>query len=276
MSKKRTILRRESILADNKTLGILDSGVGGLSALKRLLENCPYEKIIYLGDTLNMPYGEKSPEEIKTLSLMRANTLVEEGAEEILVACGTICSNAGSFLRSELRAPVYSVIDFGAANALEKSRSGKIAVIATPASVSTGVFSAAVKSRRPNAKVTEISGGELAGRIENGFETESYFHDIIEPRLKKAFRRGCDCLLLGCTHYPHVKELFEAAAGKIPLADCAEAAAEGIIKLKNGAKKTPVLKFLISSEPEKFKEFAEKNIDIKGETKSCEIFEIKF
>lgn len=271
-SKWLTMQRKEHTLADFHTLGILDSGVGGLSALKKLLESCPYDSIIYYGDTANVPYGEKSPEEIKNLSLKCAEILVKEGADEILIACGTICLNALSFLKEKLSVPVYSIIDCGVSVAIEKSENGKVAVIATSASVRSGGFAAAVKRQCEDVELIELSGGELAYRIENDLEVENYFCDIIEPKLKEAFREGCNSLLLGCTHYPHIMELFKKTAGKIPVSDCAEAAAEAIIKLKNREKRRPKLKFLTSSDPEKFREFAEKHINLRGE----EIFELRF
>lgn len=259
-------------MAESSALGILDSGVGGLSALKIILENCPYDKIVYYGDTGNMPYGTKSPEEIESLALKGAEILISEGADEILLACGTICSNALSFIREKLDLPLYSVIDFGVSSAIEKSRNGKVAVLATAASVRSGGFKSAAKRLCEKAELTELCGGELAFRIENSLEPESYFHSAVEPKLRETFGAGCDSLLLGCTHYPHIMELFINTAGKIPVSDCAEAAASAIIALKGREKRIPKLKFLCSSEPEKFREFAEKHINLRGE----EVIELSF
>lgn len=271
-NKWLTMQRKEHTLAEAHTLGILDSGVGGLSALKKLLENCPYDNIVYYGDTMNMPYGEKSSEELKGLSLKAAEILVFEGVDEILVACGTICSNALDLLREKLDIPIYSIIDFGVLQAADKSKSGKVAVLATAASVRSKGFNSAAKRLCEKVELTELCGEELAYRIENSLEVESYFHASIEPKLREAFKEGSDSLLLGCTHYPHIMELFKKTAGDIPVSDCAEAAASAIIELKNREKRSPKLKFLTSSEPEKFREFVEKHIDFDGE----EIFELRF
>ncbi len=259
-------------MAEAHKLGILDSGVGGLSALKKLLENCPYDNIIYYGDTANMPYGEKSSDEIKKLSLKGVDVLIKEGVDEILVACGTICSNALNLMRESFDIPIYSVIDFGLLQAADKSKSGKVAVLATAATVRSKGFNSATTRLCEKIEITELCGEELAVRIENNLEVERYFHASVEPKLREAFEGGCDSLLLGCTHYPHIMELFKKTAGDVPVSDCAEAAASAIIELKSRKKRSPKLKFLTSSEPEKFRDFVEKHIDFDGE----EIFELRF
>lgn len=208
--------------------GILDSGAGGLLAAKKLHEICPCADIIYYGDSANMPYGSKSSEEIIKLSKKSAEHLVSQGADAILIACGTVSSVALTELRSLYNIPFFGVIEKAAQTAAEKTKTGRIGIISTPATMKSGAFKNSIKALGKDCIIEEASSDKLAEMLERKKATLSEITNEIAYCTKNLREAQIDTLILGCTHFPLAIEEFKKALPGVSLIDSGACAAEEI------------------------------------------------
>lgn len=178
-------------------VGLFDSGVGGLTVLKTLIEKYPFNEYIYYGDTLNIPYGNKNNDELLKLSRNNINFLISKNVDIIIIACGTVSSNCLNELKKEYDIPILSIIE-PTLEFLKKSDYKNIGVIATNATINSHIFSENVKKN-----VYEIATPKLVPLIENNELTN--INDILHEYLDR-YRDIIDVLVLGCTHYPIIKK----------------------------------------------------------------------
>ena len=178
-------------------VGLFDSGVGGLTVLKTLIEKYPCNEYIYYGDTLNIPYGNKNKDELLKLSRNNINFLISKNVDIIIIACGTVSSNCLNELKKEYDIPILSIIE-PTLEFLNKSDYKNIGVIATNATINSHIFSENVKKN-----VYEIATPKLVPLIENNELTN--INDILHEYLDR-YRDIIDVLVLGCTHYPIIKK----------------------------------------------------------------------
>ena len=189
---------------DERPIGVFDSGLGGLTGLRELHRLLPGENLIYFGDTGRVPYGTRSRETILKYAEQDARLLLRHDVKAVLSACGTVSSVAGETLRKILPCPYYEIITPAAKAACAVSRKGKIGVIATPATINSGRFQAAIEENWPGADVLAKSCPLFVPLVENGH----YLPDdpIVIPTVElylRPFREwGAETLILGCTHYP--------------------------------------------------------------------------
>jgi len=195
-------------------IGLFDSGIGGLTVLKVLKEKYPYNEYIYYGDTLNMPYGNKSPKELLTLAYKDIEFLINKKVDLIVIACGTISSTCFNILKKECPVPLVSIID-STINYLNNSNYNNIGVIATSATINTHIF-----KNNINKNVYEIETPELVPAIEsnNYDEIRKLLHKYLNKYINKI-----DCLVLGCTHYPiiidYIRDILPSNIKIINMAD---------------------------------------------------------
>lgn len=213
-------------------LGVFDSGVGGLTVLRALQAAWPGHSTVYVGDTARVPYGSKSPETIIRYARQIAQLLLEHRVELIVVACNTASAYAIEALRSELPLPVVGVIEPGAAAAAAATQTGRIAVIGTAATIASGAYEAAIRVRRPEAQIQARACPLFVPLAEEGWEGTDVARRVAETYLE-AWLPGRserpDTLVLGCTHYPLLKEaLGEVMGPEVALIDSAEATAEAL------------------------------------------------
>lgn len=176
-------------------IGVFDSGIGGLTVLKRLIEKYPNNEYIYYGDTKNIPYGDKTIDELKVLSCNIIDFLIKREVDLIIIACGTISSNLSTYLKEKYNIKIIDIIS-PVINYLNNSDYEKIGVIATQATINSKVF-----SKNINKKVKEISCPRFVPLIESNNLIElNEFFEIYLDNLK-----DCDLIVLGCTHYPIIK-----------------------------------------------------------------------
>lgn len=189
---------------DRRAIGVFDSGLGGLTAAKVLEETMPCENIIYLGDTANMPYGPRSREDITRLALRNGEFLAKRDVKAILVACGTVSSNALDKLRESFDVPFFGVIDSATIAAAEATETGRIGVIATEASIRSGAYRRALEAQGKNLKIFETACPSFVPLVEGGhFSAEdSLVKNAVEAELSALKRFGADTVILGCTHFP--------------------------------------------------------------------------
>lgn len=223
-------------------IGIFDSGVGGLTVLKAVRARLPQEHLLYLGDTARLPYGTKGPETVSRYAVQAASHLVERGIKLLIVACNTASAVAMPDLAREFAPlPVIGVVEAGAEAAVKASRSGHIAVLATESTVQGGAYERAITQRRPDARVYSQACSLFVALAEEGWVkgplVESVVREYLQPLLDEKRRDGLDCLVLGCTHFPLMKEAIAHVAGPdVKLVDSGETVAEAATQMLGTAK----------------------------------------
>ncbi|MCK5759142.1 MAG: glutamate racemase [Clostridiales bacterium] len=200
----------------NKPIGIFDSGLGGLTVLKEIHRMLPGENLVYFGDSKRAPYGTKSKETIVNFSFQDMRFLLSKGVKAVVIACNTISSNALTAIKSEFTIPITEVIKPGANAGADATKTGHIGVIATPATIESGAYEKMLLEINPSFEVIQKSCPLFVPLVEEG----AYFwnSDIAELTayyyLDQMRDSGIDTLILGCTHYPLLKNVIRKVIGK--------------------------------------------------------------
>jgi len=218
----------------NQPIGVFDSGIGGLTVLKHLRRLMPNERFIYLGDTARVPYGNKSQETIRMYAQQCAGFLRSKSVKLIVVACNTVSATALEEVQEFSPVPVVGMIAPAARGALQKSNNGKIGIIGTRATVASNayqdalrIFQSMIPTRSEKITVTSQACPLFVPLAEEGWQEHEASELIAREYLKTFLNDGTDTVILGCTHYPMLKDLI---AKVLPvharLIDCGEHAAE--------------------------------------------------
>lgn len=247
---------------DNRPIGVFDSGVGGLTVLRALHEQLPQESTIYVGDLARCPYGPRPQPQVRDFAEQIADFLADADIKLLVVACNTATAAAYQYLRRRYAFPVLGVIDPGAAAAVRLSRSGRIGVIATDGTVASGAYKRAVLERLPTADVVERSASWLVPLIERGSLARGAVARELAPALAAMRLTDIDTLILGCTHFPLVRDIFEAEVGpEIAVVDSAHTtsseARDLLDTLDAHADSRPVHRLLVTGPAEAFAERAQ-------------------
>jgi glutamate racemase len=235
-------------------IGIFDSGVGGLTVQRALLEALPGADTIYLGDTARVPYGTKSAATVTAYSLRNARVLQERGIDLLVVACNT-ASVALPALRAALPVPVLGVVEPGARAAARASRGGRIGVIGTTGTIGSGAYQAAIRLLRADAEVVARACPLLVPLAEEGWTDpdDEVVRGVVWRYLAPLAAERIDTLVLGCTHYPLLREAIAAALPEVTLVDSAETVAAEVLALLPGLSgRSASHQFLVTDAPEKF------------------------
>jgi len=240
-------------------IGVFDSGVGGLTVVSQLSKILPQEDIVYFGDTAHLPYGSKSKEAVIRFSLDIANFLKSQNVKIIVVACNTASSFALPTLRERIDVPVIGVIEPAAQAAIDISRNLRIGIIGTEGTIKSRAFEQALKKINRKAEVFSRSCPLFVPLVEEGWLNEPETWQIAEKYLSPLKGERIDTLILGCTHYPLLKEMVSKIMGEgVSLIDTAEATATAVQRtllkrnlLREGNGKA-AHKFFVSDNPEKF------------------------
>jgi glutamate racemase len=203
------------------SIGVFDSGVGGLTVLRALLERLPREDFVYLGDTARLPYGTKSPGSIRQYALQAAMQLQARGVKCLVVACNTASATAlDALTRAFAPVPVIGVLEPGAAAACRATRRGRIVVLATESTVRGGAYQAAIARRLPDAVVTARACPLFVALAEEGWTEGPVVEGVVHRYLDDVFAATDtaaagrpDTLLLGCTHFPVLAPALERVLG---------------------------------------------------------------
>jgi len=240
-------------------IGVFDSGVGGLTVVSQLSKILPQEDIVYFGDTAHLPYGSKSKEAIIRFSLDIANFLKSQNVKIIVVACNTASSFALPTLRGRIDLPVIGVIEPAAQSAIDTSRNFRIGIIGTEGTIKSRAFEQALKKINRKVEVFSRSCPLFVPLVEEGWLNEPETWQIAEKYLSPLKGEHIDTLILGCTHYPLLKEMVSRIMGQgVSLIDTAEATAKAV---QNTLLERDLLreeshrgahKFFVSDDPEKF------------------------
>lgn len=204
-------------------IGIFDSGVGGLTVAAAISEQLPNESLIYFGDTLRCPYGDKSPGEVLHFSLQICDFLVEHGIKMLVVACNTATAVALPTLRARYSVPVIGVIQPGATAAAQSTVTGRVGVIGTTVTIASGAYEQAVKGLLPQAEVESLACPHFVPLVESGETSGESVLQLVRESLQPLLDANLDALVLGCTHYPLLQEVIGEVMGpKVKLISSAE------------------------------------------------------
>lgn len=209
-------------------IGIFDSGIGGLTVLKALKEMLPQYSYLYLGDTARTPYGNKSPEMVTNYAMQNTKWLLAHGAKIIVVACNTASALATETLKKQFsEVPIFEVIEPAAHEANIKTKNRNIGVLATRATIASGIYERTLKNLNPNLKITSVAAPLLVPLIEEGWINDTETMHIAHRYLMGL--ENIDTLVLGCTHYPLLAPIIQKLIGKkIILVSSGTAVAEEI------------------------------------------------
>ncbi len=245
-------------------IGVFDSGIGGLTVVKRLNQCMPNENIVYFGDTARVPYGNKSNSTVIEYANEDARFLINKNVKIIVVACNTASSVALESLRKNFDIPVIGMIEPGAKKALEVSASKRIGVIGTYATINNHAYSKKLLEMDKDVKVFEKACPLFVPLAEEGLIKHPATKLIAEEYLSELKEAKVDTLILGCTHYPILAEtISEIMGGDVKLIDSGQAASETVEKylrgrgLKNDSVSAGTNRFYVSDIQTKFEQIAE-------------------
>ena len=215
-----------------QAIGIFDSGVGGLTVLREITRALPQEDTIYFGDTARVPYGTKSPETVVRYSREITSFLVRRDIKLLVVACNTASAVALSGLKREFPIPVVGVIEPGARRAVEVTRNGRIGVIGTEGTIKSSAYTRAIKRLSPGACVLTRACPLFVPLAEEGWTDNMVARLTAQSYLLELRDAGVDTLVLGCTHYPLLKQVIAETMGPgVTLVDSAEETARTVAEI---------------------------------------------
>jgi glutamate racemase len=205
---------------DHRTrpIGVFDSGVGGLTVLHELLVRLPQEDFIYLGDTARFPYGEREPDEIERFAAEIAEELLRRHAKLLVVACNSMTAAAlpslsRRMMQTTLGLDVQGVVRPEALQAVASTHTGRIGLLATPTTVASGAYEAAVNVVDPHVTLHAVSCPELASIIQAGEQFDEHAVQIVREACAPLREAEVDTVILGCTHYPLIKPMLQRMLG---------------------------------------------------------------
>ncbi len=251
----------------SQPIGIFDSGVGGLTVFKEVRNTFPSENLIYFGDTARVPYGPKSNNTVIDYSVQNARFLLQQGVKIIVVACNTSSAVALDYLKKILNIPVIGVIEPGAETAVEATSNRKIGVIGTEATIRSKAYTNAIRSLDKRIEVYEQACPLFVSLAEEGWHKSEISRDVAKIYLGNLISKGIDTLVLGCTHYPILKDIIQDVCGeKIRLVDSAVAIQSHLKQYINNEHNNILGKnyFYVSDNEDKFLKIAKMILDIKS------------
>lgn len=215
-----------------RAIGIFDSGVGGLTVLRELLRQLPHEELVYLGDTARVPYGTKSPQTVGRYAREAARFLVSQRVKLLVIACNTASAVALDDLAAVHRLPVVGVIEPGARKAVEVTRTGRIGVIGTEGTIRSRAYERALRTLNPEVEVHTAPCPLFVPLAEEGWAEHPVARLTATEYLAPLLRQGIDTLVLGCTHYPLLKQVLQEVVGAhVQLIDSAAETAKTVASL---------------------------------------------
>lgn len=208
---------------NNNSIGIFDSGIGGLTVANAVSKLMPFESITYFGDTAHLPYGDKSKELIQEFSFKISEYLLQQkNCKAIVIACNTASAAAYEHIRDKHKGtyPIINVIDPIIEAIVKDDTIKKVGLIATKTTIDSGVYQEKLKRRKPEVEYVAMATPLLVPMIEEGFANDNISHTVIWNYLENPIFEGIDALILGCTHYVIIKnEINDFFKGKVKLFD---------------------------------------------------------
>ena len=246
-------------------VGVVDSGVGGLTVAREIMRQLPNENIVYFGDTARVPYGSKSKDNIIRYSRQIINFLKTKNVKAIVIACNTASALALDVVREEIDIPIIGVVEPGARAALEVTQTKKIGVIGTEATIRSAMYEKIIQGHDSEATVIGKACPLFVPLVEEGFAKHKVTEEIIDYYLASLLETDIDSLILGCTHYPLLRSRIREYVGdRITLVNPAYETAMDLKKLLENSnmentgegQEHASYSFYVSDAADKFKQFA--------------------
>ena len=219
-------------MADNRAIGVFDSGLGGLTVAREIMKLLPNENIVYFGDTGRVPYGTKGRDTIRKYALQDERFLLNHDVKIIVAACGTVSSVAAD-TATVLPVPFVEVVSHSVRAAVDATKNGKIGILATSATINSGSHKKQILELLPKAQVIEAAGTLLVPIVEEGWTSpdDTVAIEALRRYLKPMIDAGVDTLILGCTHFPVLSNIIRNVLGSsVTLINMGEATAKSIEK----------------------------------------------
>ena len=204
----------ETRMNSSAPIGVFDSGVGGLTVVREIMRQIPNERIVYFGDTARVPYGSKSKETVTRYSRQIIRFLKTQDVKAIVIACNTASAYALDEIEQEMDIPTIGVVKPGARVALDATRNGKIGVIGTEATINSQIYERYIKEHDTNAEVIGKACPLFVPLVEEGLLNDPVTDEIAMRYLSGLIDSGIDTLVLGCTHYPLIRETVGRLMGE--------------------------------------------------------------
>jgi glutamate racemase len=261
--RSKNDLAKNARSTSRPTVGVFDSGVGGLTVLRALLDRIPNADYLYFGDTARLPYGSKSAATVAHYAVGAVQYLQAQGADLLVIACNTATALALDEIKAAAGVPVIGVVEPGAEAAAAASRNHKVVVIGTEATISSHAYRRALEGRK--VTVREKACPLFVPLVEEGWAEHPVTEQVAKIYLSEAFAddagdSDADVLVLGCTHYPLIKPLLRRVAPEhIAIVDSAESTAQAVARqlhvepVESGRRDLPALKFFATDSAEKFR-----------------------
>lgn len=265
---------------DKRPVGIFDSGLGGLTVVKEIKKRLPNESIVYLGDTARVPYGTRSKETVTKFSLQDAYFLTGQKVKCIVIACNTASALAFKEVKRKLTIPIFDVVSAGAKMAVETTKNKKIGVIGTRGTVASQAYQKTIRKQNPKILVHEKACPLFVSLIEEGEIKGKVIEMLASKYLNSLKNNKIDTLILGCTHYPIIKNIIKEKIGKrVVLVNSGEGIAKVLSsflkekKLEAPKNLNPVRKYYVTDLTKRFIKVAEIFLGekIKGEIKKISL-----
>ncbi|MFZ4450590.1 glutamate racemase [Salibacterium aidingense] len=197
----------------NRPIGIIDSGVGGLTVAREIARQLPKEKMIYIGDTARCPYGPRPVEEVRQYTWEMINRLQQENIKMLVIACNTAAAVVLDEVKEELQIPVVGVVQPGAITALKMTKTDHVAVIGTEGTIASGAYLRALHTINENVKVETLACPPFVPLVEQGLCEGDEAESIVRQTLRPLASTSYDTLILGCTHYPLLFDVIQEVVG---------------------------------------------------------------
>jgi glutamate racemase len=243
---------------DSRPIGIFDSGVGGLTVARAIIDQLPHESIIYFGDTARGPYGPRPLAEVRTFALEIMDRLVDSGVKAIVIACNTASAAMLRDARERYSVPVIEVIQPAVRKAVFATRNKKVAVIGTQTTIDSKAYDDAFAAA-PDLQLSTLACPDFVSFVERGETSGSQITEVAKKYLEPLKKAGIDTLVLGCTHYPLLTGVISyVMGGDVTLVSSAEETAKDLYRvlverdLLRESQSQPDYKFIASGSPEKF------------------------
>jgi glutamate racemase len=243
-----------------RPIGVFDSGVGGLTVVRGLMERLPHENIVYFGDTARVPYGVKSVATIEQFTAQIVDYLLAQDVKMLIVACNTMAAVASHMVKARAGGlPVLDVIEAGTRAAVARSSGGVIGVIGTPTTINSNAYGRRLHALDPSVRVYSQACPLFVPLVEEGWLDHPVTRLTAQEYLKPVLAEGVDTLVLGCTHYPLLKPLLrDVVGGALELVDSAVTTAEQTARLlqeldlTNPGDSLPTYRYVVTDVPLRF------------------------
>jgi glutamate racemase len=255
---------------NSQPIGVFDSGIGGLTVVRALTQHLPHENIIYFGDTARVPYGPKSPQVVREYALQDTEILLQHDVKLIVIACNTVSAVALDVVQKRAKVPVIGVILPGAEAAAQATKNKRIGVVGTVGTIFSNAYTNAIRQLDPSIKVFGQPCPLFVPLAEEGWIDHKATELIAKEYLFPLTLEKIDTLVLGCTHYPILRDVIgKVLHQSVTLIDSGEATAFVVknmladLKMNNTSTLKPNLQFFVSDVPHKFAEIGERFLGTK-------------